>query len=161
MAWAKQYPVIMVSIKEPWKRSRYSDSQWAGRLRSESSSLGRVKNFHFSISFRPALRLNQYPIQWVPGVLSPGVKQLGHEADRSPLTSAEIKKTWMYHPLPCKPSRCSTQLNTGLLYLTFLLVRINVLGDDHIQTSAVPSLDLKRPCIYCICIPELCHTQIR
>jgi hypothetical protein len=31
------------------------------------------------------------PIQWVPGAISPGVKQLGHEADHSPQFSAEVK----------------------------------------------------------------------
>jgi hypothetical protein len=31
--------------------------------------------------------------QWVPGAFSPGVKWPGREADRSPPTSAEVKKT--------------------------------------------------------------------
>jgi hypothetical protein len=35
----------------------------------------RVKNFHFFISFRQALGPTQPPIQWVPGVLSTGVKR--------------------------------------------------------------------------------------
>jgi hypothetical protein len=37
-----------------------------------SSSPGRVKNFHFSISSRPALGSTQPPIKWVPGALSQG-----------------------------------------------------------------------------------------
>jgi hypothetical protein len=37
-----------------------------------SSSPGRVKNFHFSISPRPALGSTQPPIKWVPGDLSRG-----------------------------------------------------------------------------------------
>jgi hypothetical protein len=37
-----------------------------------SSSPGRVKNFHFSISSRPALGSTQPPIKWVPGALSWG-----------------------------------------------------------------------------------------
>jgi hypothetical protein len=52
-----------------------------------SSSPGRVKNFHFSISSRPALGSTQPPIKWVPGV-----KRQGREADNSPPTSAEVKK---------------------------------------------------------------------
>jgi hypothetical protein len=49
-------------------------SDWlrAGRLRGRGSSPGRVKNFHFSISSRPALGSAQPPIQWVPGALSRG-----------------------------------------------------------------------------------------
>jgi len=34
----------------------------------------------------------QLPIQWVPGVPSLEVKRPGREADRSPLSSAEVKK---------------------------------------------------------------------
>jgi hypothetical protein len=38
----------------------------------ESPSPGRVNNFHFSISSRPALGSTQPPIKWVPGALSRG-----------------------------------------------------------------------------------------
>jgi hypothetical protein len=50
----------------------------------------------FSTSSRPALGSTQPPIQWVPGPLSPRVKQPGREADHSPPTSAEVKKMWIY-----------------------------------------------------------------
>jgi hypothetical protein len=40
--------------------------------RGRGSSPGRVKNFHFSMSSRPALRSTQPPIQCVPGVFSRG-----------------------------------------------------------------------------------------
>jgi hypothetical protein len=52
--------------------SRYSDWLRTGRLRGRGSSPGRVKNFHFSMSSRPALGSTQPPIQWVPGALSRG-----------------------------------------------------------------------------------------
>jgi hypothetical protein len=42
-------------------------------------SPGKIKNFHFSISSRPALGFTQPPIQSVPGPLSLGVKQKGCE----------------------------------------------------------------------------------
>jgi hypothetical protein len=58
------------------------------------------KNFHFSISSRPALGATQPPIQWVPGALSPGVKRPGRKADHSPPTRAEVKKTWIYTSTP-------------------------------------------------------------
>jgi len=41
---------------------------------------------------RLTLRPIQPPRQWVPGALSPGVKQSGHEADLSTPSSAEINE---------------------------------------------------------------------
>jgi hypothetical protein len=42
---------------------------------------------------RPALRTTQPPIQWVPGVLSPGGKaRPARDAHDSPPSSAEVKK---------------------------------------------------------------------
>jgi hypothetical protein len=58
-----------------------------------SSSPGRVKNVFFSKSFSPALGFTQPPIQSVPGALSPRVERPEREADHSPPTSAEVKKT--------------------------------------------------------------------
>jgi hypothetical protein len=92
---AKYFRLNTLSSKEPQQLSRYSDCLRAGR-RSRSLSPGRVKNFHFSTSSRPALRSTQPPIQWVPGALSTGVKRSGREADHSPPTSAEVKNTWIY-----------------------------------------------------------------
>jgi hypothetical protein len=54
----------------------------------------------FSISSRQALGPTQPPIQWVPGVLSPGVKRQGREAHHSPPASAEVKKMWIYTSTP-------------------------------------------------------------
>jgi hypothetical protein len=42
---------------------------------------------------RPVVGLTQPHLQWVLGALSPGVKRSGREADHSPPTSAEVKKT--------------------------------------------------------------------
>jgi hypothetical protein len=58
----------------------------------------------FSTSSRSALRSTQPPIQWVPGVLSPGLKLPGREADYSPPTSAEVKKIWIFISTPHRPS---------------------------------------------------------
>jgi hypothetical protein len=63
----------------------YSDWLRAGRLRDRSSSPGRVKNFLFSKSSRPALGSTQPLIQWVPGGSFPGGKAAG--AWSWPLTS--------------------------------------------------------------------------
>jgi hypothetical protein len=48
--------------------------------------------FFFSTESTPALRPTQLPIQWVPGALSLGVKQLGYEADNSPPSRARLRK---------------------------------------------------------------------
>jgi hypothetical protein len=85
---------------KPHKLSRYSEWLRAERPKGRSSSPGKVKNFHFSMSSRPDLGFTQPPIQWVLGALSPGVKRLGREADHSSLASAEVKKTWIYTSTP-------------------------------------------------------------
>jgi hypothetical protein len=46
----------------------------------------------FSSLSRPALGPTQTPVQWVPGVLSPGVKSRpGRDAYHSPPSSAEVE----------------------------------------------------------------------
>jgi hypothetical protein len=80
--------------------SRCSDCLRAGRPRGRSSSPGKGRNFHFSISSIPGLGHTQPPMQCVPGAPSPEVKRSGHEADHSPPTTAEVKKTWIYISIP-------------------------------------------------------------
>jgi hypothetical protein len=57
--------------------SRYSDWLRARRPRGRIPSPGRVKNFLFSTSSRPALGSTQPPIQWVPAGSFPGGKVAG------------------------------------------------------------------------------------
>jgi hypothetical protein len=54
-----------------YKHSRCSDWLRTERPRGRNSSPGRVKNFLFSTSSRPALGPTQPPIQWVLGDISP------------------------------------------------------------------------------------------
>jgi hypothetical protein len=84
----------------PYSIRKGSDWLQAGRPRGRNSSPDRVKNFLFSKSSRPTLGPTQPPIQWVPGALSPGMKQPGREADHSPPTSADVKKMWNYTSSP-------------------------------------------------------------
>jgi hypothetical protein len=77
------------TLKEPGKRSPYSDWLRAGQLRGLSSSSGRIKNFLFSKSSRPALGSTQ-PTQWVPRALSLGVKRPGREANHSALENVDL-----------------------------------------------------------------------
>jgi hypothetical protein len=67
--------------------------------------------FLFTIMSRTALGPTQPPIQWVPGALSLGVKQLGREADHPPPSSAEVKEyVELYLHSPNMPSWNGVQL---------------------------------------------------
>jgi hypothetical protein len=60
-------------------------------LDDPGSNLVGGKIFLFCTVSRLTLGLLQPPIQWVPGVIFPGVKWLGHESDKSPPSSAKFK----------------------------------------------------------------------
>jgi hypothetical protein len=60
----------------------------------------RDKNLLSSTSSRPVLGPTQPPIQWIPGTFSLEVKRQQGDADHSPPTSAEVKKTWVYTSTP-------------------------------------------------------------
>jgi hypothetical protein len=50
-----------------------------------------ARDFPVTSVSRPVLGPTQPPVQWVPGVLSPGVKaRPGRDADHSPPSSAEV-----------------------------------------------------------------------
>jgi hypothetical protein len=51
--------------------------------------------FSSVISSRPSLGPIQFHFLWLPGAPPPGVKLPGREADHSPPTSVEVKKTWI------------------------------------------------------------------
>jgi hypothetical protein len=52
-----------------------------------------LETFLFTTASRTAPEPTQPPIQWVPGILSLGVKRPGRKADHSPLPfSAEVKE---------------------------------------------------------------------
>jgi hypothetical protein len=72
----------------------------SGRPRGRSSSPGKVKNFVFWKSSRPALGSTHPPIRWVPRALSPGIKRPGREADHLPPASDEVKEMWIYTSTP-------------------------------------------------------------
>jgi hypothetical protein len=95
--WLSAINVLPLSFLDT---SQNNDWLRAGRPRGRSSSPSMVKNFLFSMSFRPDLGPTQPPIQWVLGALSLGVEWQGHEADHSPPTSVKVKKLWTYTSAP-------------------------------------------------------------
>jgi hypothetical protein len=54
------------------------------------------------------------PTQWISGALSPEVRQMEHEANHSPSSSAEVKNMWICTFTPTY-SGCGAQLSTGTL----------------------------------------------
>jgi hypothetical protein len=52
------------------------------------------------MSSTPDLGPTQPPIQWVTVAPSPELKRPGREADHSPPTTGEVKKTWLYTSTP-------------------------------------------------------------
>jgi hypothetical protein len=76
-----------------------------------SSSPGRFKNFHFSISSRPALRSTQPPIKWVPGVSGRGVKLTSHLQ-----LVPRSRKCGSIHPLPYTSSWRNAYLTFTISY---------------------------------------------
>jgi hypothetical protein len=61
-------------------------------LGGQVSDPGRGKTFLVSKMFRPALGTTQPPVQWLPGVISPGLNAPKGEADHSPPHSVQVKK---------------------------------------------------------------------
>jgi hypothetical protein len=53
-------------------------------------------NTFLSQSIQTGPEPTQLPIEQVQGALYLGVKELGHEANHSPLTSAEVQNVWSY-----------------------------------------------------------------
>jgi hypothetical protein len=85
--------------------------------RHRRGNLKSYKNYHFSMSSRPALGSTRPPIQWVPGALSPGVKLTTH---LQLVPRSRIRGS--IHPLPHTSSCRSAELvkhrdNCTLFYL--------------------------------------------
>jgi hypothetical protein len=87
-----------LSFPSPPPHSRASVVDIATRYGLDDGGVGvrvPVGSRIFCTSSRPVLGSTQPHIQWEPGALSPG-----READHSPPTSAEIKKSWAYTSTP-------------------------------------------------------------
>jgi hypothetical protein len=76
----------------------------------------------------PSLQLSDWlwgftqpPVQWARGVLFPGVKRQGREADHLPPSSAEVKNGGAVPPLPHMPSWYNVKLNKRRMTLHFFM----------------------------------------
>jgi hypothetical protein len=105
--------------------------------------------FLFTTASRMALGPTQPPIQCIPGALSLRVKQLGHEADHQPPSSAEVKYVWSYTSItPTHLHGMVLSQAQGQLYLTFTLLSqflppphlSIVMLSSHLLTTTILSL---------------------
>jgi hypothetical protein len=69
----------------------------------------RDNNFPYSTVPRPVLRPTQPPIQRIPGVISPVLKQAGHEADHSYPSNVEVNNDGAIPPFSHMSSWGSTE----------------------------------------------------
>jgi hypothetical protein len=114
MLWVLWIAVIAQSVKRwamDWKIGVLGFDSWRG-----------LGIFLFTTAFRTALEPTKPPIQWVPGVLSLGVKQPGREADNSLPHSVEAKE-WveLYLHSPNAPSWSGAQLKHSDTFTSILL----------------------------------------
>jgi hypothetical protein len=88
------------------------------------------RDFSCSIASRPALRHTQPGIQWVPGVLSSGVKRQGREAAYSHPSSAGVKSGGAIPPLHHTSSWRSAQLikhrDNFTFFFTYMCVDVGL-----------------------------------
>jgi hypothetical protein len=91
-------------VYEPGERSRYSVWLLAGRPRGRSSSPGGIKNFHFSISFRPALGSTQLLSNGYQGLFPRGWSGRGVKLTTHLQLVPRWRKYGSTHPLPRTPS---------------------------------------------------------
>lgn len=56
--------------------------------------------FLFSQPSRPALGHTQLPVEWIQGVISPGVERSSLQSDHSPQSAVEVRNDWSYTSTP-------------------------------------------------------------
>jgi hypothetical protein len=90
------------------------------------------KNFLFS---KLALLTTHIATDWVPEVLSPGVKTLGHNTYPSPPTSVKVKNNWNYTSTPNMPAQHVEEFLS--FYLSFAA---HIAGHKNAFINVLPSL---------------------
>jgi hypothetical protein len=83
--------LLLVESLVPWEPGYSVGTAWVtGWTPRVPFPIGTRVLFSFTVS-SPALEPTQHPIQWVSGALFQGIKRVGHEADDSSPSSAEVK----------------------------------------------------------------------
>jgi hypothetical protein len=95
--WLLVFDCVLLCIV-PRELSWYSDRLQAGRPGFDFRQ--RQESFLYFTVSRPALGPTQPPIQRIPGVLSPGIKQLGREVDHSPpVLRSRMVELYLHSPI--------------------------------------------------------------
>jgi hypothetical protein len=116
------------SIVLPLNENSISETAFCLRLQVEPTQLGPMH--------RASLYLRRP--EWTPGTLSPGVKRPGREADHSPPTNAEAKKTQI----------CASTAHPHVLWRSAQLVdveKLQVLCPRNDSLSLVPEGQSRSP----------------
>jgi hypothetical protein len=92
--------VDIASFNNPRNRVKTSSTPKTAGIRLPVGA----RDFSLFRSVQTGSGVPQSPIQWVPRILSPGVKWQGLEANHSPPASAEVKNGGVIPPLPFKSS---------------------------------------------------------
>jgi hypothetical protein len=103
----------------------------------------RLGFFVFTTASRTVLGPTQPPIQWVPGALSLGVRQVAREADHSPPSSVEVKEwveLYLHSPI---------RLHGVVLYLSDIISSFHTV--DLMWLLAYKRCDIFRTeCVACL-----------
>jgi hypothetical protein len=97
---------------------------------SEFDSQHEQRIYLFFITTRPALGPDQPPVQLAPGIVSPGVRGQGHEADRSPHPMSRLRMMELYLHFPIRiHGVVFTQLGPRINLLLYSTVHGGILAD--------------------------------
>jgi hypothetical protein len=112
---------INIIIKFHSRGSSVSIVSWLRAGRSGFDLRQRQRIFLLAAASRPALGPSQPPVQWIPGVLSPGVKRPGRDADHSPHLVPRLSRNRSYTSSP----PCASMACSGITSLFFFGIKFH------------------------------------
>jgi len=96
----------------------------------------------FATASRPALGLNQPPIQWRPAALSLGVKWPGREDGHSPPSSAKFKNGWGNTSTPIRLCTFTSNMKVSML---LLLIVYFIWAPGHCRNTCTSTVNRNDP----------------